>query len=249
MTNTLKEKITNILQKSNVQFRIQPSIEGIRPDFLIDIPNHSPILIEAKSFTPKVFGMSQAIRHANLYKKITNVDQSLVVTDNLKHSDFSNGILSVNDLSNALPKLVEKGKQKKESKLPQILNTKKTIMAAMPFADKYDDTFVAMANAAKSVTAVCVKANQGYFTGDIINKIKTDIMNSVAVISDLSESRPNVLYETGFAHALGKPTVHICSTPLDELPFDVQTWNTIPYSIGQTSTLKNKLSAALKSVI
>ena len=53
---------------------------------------------------------------------------------------------------------------------------------------------------------------------------------SIAVIIDLSEAKPNVLYETGYVHALSKPTVHICSTPMSGLPFDVRNWNTLKYT-------------------
>src|SRR5712692_7103428 len=53
--------------------------------------------------------------------------------------------------------------------------------------------------------------------------------SQISTISGTSPGKPNVLYEAGFAHALGKPTVHICSTPLSALPFDVRNWNTIAY--------------------
>jgi len=69
------------------------------------------------------------------------------------------------------------------------------------------------------------------------------------VIVDLSEAKPNVLYEAGYAHALRKPVVHICSTPLSELPFDVRNWNTIAYRRGQTALLREPLARRLKAVM
>ena len=59
------------------------------------------------------------------------------------------------------------------------------------------------------------------FQGNVVEEIDRLIRKASAVIVDLSESKPNVLYEAGFAHALKKPCVHICSTPMDKLPFDV----------------------------
>ena len=53
-----------------------------------------------------------------------------------------------------------------------------------------------------------------YDLGASLTDVRTLIRESSAVICDLSEARPNVLYEAGFAHALDKPTIHICSTPL-----------------------------------
>lgn len=87
------------------------------------------------------------------------------------------------------------------------------------------------------------------FAGDIVEEIKRLIKASKAVIADLSEGKPNVLYEAGFAHALGKPTVHICSTALTELPFDVRNWNTVAYTLGQTTKLREPLARRLKAVI
>ena len=66
--------------------------------------------------------------------------------------------------------------------------------------------------------------NRVEFAGDIVDEIRRLIEASIAVIIDLSEAKPNVLYEAGYVHALGKPTVHICSTPMSGLPFDVRNW-------------------------
>ncbi|OGO37528.1 MAG: hypothetical protein A2Z03_09030 [Chloroflexi bacterium RBG_16_56_8] len=123
------------------------------------------------------------------------------------------------------------------------------IFAAMPFAPEYDDVyFVAMAPAAGSVNAVCKRVDQEDFTGDVVKEIQRLIHACDAVVVDLSEAKPNVLYEAGFAHALERPTVHICSTPMEQLPFDVRNWNTIKYSKGQTHKLKNELTKAFKQI-
>jgi hypothetical protein len=131
-----------------------------------------------------------------------------------------------------------------------ILEARKRIFAAMPLAEKYDDVyFVAMRYAADQIGAVCERIDNEEFAGDIIREIKDRIKRSIAVIGDLSESNPNVLYEVGYAQGLNIPTVHICSTPLSELPFDVKPWNTIRYNIGQTHLLKDKLVDRLKAVL
>jgi nucleoside 2-deoxyribosyltransferase len=109
--------------------------------------------------------------------------------------------------------------------------------------------FVAMSFAAEQVGAACKRVDETEFTGDIVQEIKRLISESVAVIVDLSEGRANVLYETGYAHALEKPTVHICSTDFSQLPFDVRNWNTIKYNRGQTTLLKQPLAERLGKVI
>lgn len=120
----------------------------------------------------------------------------------------------------------------------------------MPFDSKYDDVFfVAIAPAAKAVGANARRVDREEFTGDIVSKIRALIGESAAVVIDLSEARPNVLYEAGYAHALGKPAVHICMSPLKELPFDVSHWNTLMYAAGQTHVLKQGLTKRLREVM
>jgi hypothetical protein len=58
-----------------------------------------------------------------------------------------------------------------------------------------------------------------------------------------------VLYETGFSHALEKPTIHVCSTPMSELPFDVRNWNTLAYQQGRTVYLREPLTARLQAAL
>jgi hypothetical protein len=69
------------------------------------------------------------------------------------------------------------------------------------------------------------------------------------MVADISGANPNVLYEVGFSHGICKPTIHICSTALEELPFNVKTGQTISYGKGQTYALKGKLAKALKEVL
>jgi nucleoside 2-deoxyribosyltransferase len=82
-----------------------------------------------------------------------------------------------------------------------------------------------------------------------VEEIHRLIRKSTVVIVDLSESKPNVLYEAGFAHALKKPCIHICSTPMDKLPFDVAQWKTTPYQSGQTHKLRKDLTQRLKAIV
>lgn len=125
---------------------------------------------------------------------------------------------------------------------------KRTIFVAMPFSPEYEDVYHVIAGAADTIGAVCDRVDLAEFSGDIVKEIKSRIRASVAVIADLSEAKPNVLYEIGFAQALRRPTVHICSTPLNELPFDVRNWNTLEYAKGQTHKLRENLVKRLEAV-
>lgn len=107
-----------------------------------------------------------------------------------------------------------------------------------------------MTRAAQQVGSVCRRVDQEDFTGDVVSEIERLIRTSEAVIVDLSETKPNVLYEAGYAHALdNKPVVHISSSPLSNLPFDVSHWNTLSYSAGRTYALRAPLTRRLRVAI
>ena len=84
--------------------------------------------------------------------------------------------------------------------------------------------------------------------GSVVDEIQRLIRQSVAVIVDLSEAKPNVLYEAGYAHALNKPCIHICSTSTEKLPFDVSHWKTT-LSIPATPTNWRELAQRLKAIL
>jgi hypothetical protein len=84
----------------------------------------------------------------------------------------------------------------------------------VPFKEEFDDVyFVAMSDASVSVGATCIRIDNGDYQGDILEKLKQDIKDSIVMIADISGANPNVLYEIRFSHGIGKPTIHICSTP------------------------------------
>ena len=119
----------------------------------------------------------------------------------------------------------------------------------MPFKPQYEDVYwFAMAAAAEALNATCVRVDREDFDGDIPARIANDIESAIAVIADISESNPDVLYEVGYARKHGTPCVHICSTPLEELPFNVRNVNTLPYRLGQIHALREPLIKRLKVV-
>ncbi|EGO5846225.1 hypothetical protein P0E63_08975 [Enterococcus faecalis] len=79
---------------------------------------------------------------------------------------------------------------------------------------------------------------------DKINEtIINELRNSELVIVDMTFHNPNVFYEFGFRHALGKPLIPIIRKDSSEIPFDVATLRTIFYSLEARplEEAKNKL--------
>ena len=68
--------------------------------------------------------------------------------------------------------------------------------------------------------------------------VLADVISGIAsadlIVADASGLNPNVLYEMGLAHALGKPTVMVTQN-IEELPFDLR-----PYRANEYSTRFNE---------
>jgi hypothetical protein len=119
----------------------------------------------------------------------------------------------------------------------------------MPFKAKYEDTyFDAMGPAAQAVKAVCNRADYDTYTGDVMKHVREQIKRSIGVIADLSESRPNVFYELGFADASGVKTIQICSTRRNKLPLTVRNNTTIQYRIGRIHKLRGELIRMCRNI-
>lgn len=245
-----EDRIEKILRNARFSYRRQPFIGGLRPDFIVTGPHGETVILEAREWDPRGGNTARAIRQVGLYKRATGADHALIVMPDLKKNYKRKGVVKVDAVVPTLRKLFLHPAPVAAQPAAAPESTRRMVFAAMPFSSEYDDTyFIAMSHAAQQADAACKRVDRSEFSGDIVEEIKRLIASSVAVIVDLSEAKPNVLYEAGFAHALKKPTVHISSTPLSDLPFDVRNWNTLLYRRGQTIKLQEPLARRLKSVL
>jgi hypothetical protein len=119
---------------------------------------------------------------------------------------------------------------------------------AMPYGPNWFkcvcDTIVKSASSAGFVAEVSKDIS---VSGTVRDQIWIGIRRAEAVLADITDHNPNVLYEVGLAHALGKHTILIAQhqTPL---PFDVAADRLIRYSAAERGDLAAKLDAAFRAV-
>lgn len=87
-----------------------------------------------------------------------------------------------------------------------------------------------------------------------IESIEEGIKKAAICLADITTDNPNVWYELGYAFALNKPVVMICSDERTgkKYPFDIQHRRVIGYSSDSASdfdNLKNKLTTNLKALL
>ena len=255
-SQTFEQEVASALKRFGLTFERQPLIGGLRPDFLVRHDDGTTTIIEAKAWVPSTDTASRAAEQAKRYLALSGASRAVVVLPRLPRSQRRPGVASLSDLGAVLtsrPATLmqgKPGKQRKRARKSRARHRVQIIFAAMPFAPEYDDVFfVAMVPAAAKIGATCIRVDKEHFVGDIPERIRSDIRRSAAVIADVSEAKPNVLYEAGFSHALKIPTIHISSTPLNELPFDISHDNTMAYSKGQTHRVKGRLEKRLTALL
>jgi hypothetical protein len=239
--------IADQLRDAGIKFDTQKALAGLAPDFIVYAPDGRQFIVEVKDWDfPGL--TTEASRQAQNYQDAMKADGAFVVIPSLKRSLPSKGVVTLDGLIPALQAELETTKTR--SNPPEATKVDKLVFAAMPFAPQYEDVFfIAMRYAAEQVGAVCTRVDRREFQGSVVDEIQRLIRKSVAVFVDLSEAKPNVLYETGYAHALKKPCIHICSTPMEKLPFDVLQWKTTKYNPGQTHKLGKELAQRLKDAL
>ena len=74
----------------------------------------------------------------------------------------------------------------------------------------------------------CLRADDIYDNRPIIEDIWRYINESTILISELTGRNPNVFYETGIAHTVGKEVILITQS-MDDVPFDLKHLRCIVY--------------------
>jgi hypothetical protein len=99
----------------------------------------------------------------------------------------------------------------------------------MPFAAEFNDIFRVIRETVESQGYECIRADERYIVGTVMNDVNEQIEQADLIVADLTGKNPNVYYEVGYAAALRKPVIQIAQSA-DDLPFDVRHMRTFPYS-------------------
>ena len=96
-----------------------------------------------------------------------------------------------------------------------------------------------------------VRADESYDNNFIIHEILTEIKEASVIIADITPDNPNVYYEVGYAHALGKKVILLCNDERTKLPFDLSGFRTVFYSntIAGHTQVKEKLNNHFNNVL
>lgn len=118
------------------------------------------------------------------------------------------------------------------------------VSVMMPFGAAFTPVYAALQAAAGALGLRCARADDIWEHPAVIQDIVNLIARARVVICDCSGKNPNVFYEIGIAHSLGKEVVLIAQSN-DDVPFDVRHLRYVHY-LANKEGLK-KLSKAVQS--
>ncbi|MFM5544981.1 hypothetical protein [Aeromonas sp. 30P] len=104
------------------------------------------------------------------------------------------------------------------SHIPSVNEEK--VFVLTPFNEEYLSQYEAIKDVVIDFGFSCTRGDDEKLSSNILSHIVEQIASSRIVIANISGRNPNVFYELGIAHALGKPVV-IVSESLVNIPFDI----------------------------
>jgi|KBSMisStaDraftv2_1062788.scaffolds.fasta_scaffold97315_2 hypothetical protein len=128
------------------------------------------------------------------------------------------------------------------------LNRAESVFLAMPFDQDFENVYdFGLRLPIIEAGYQPIRLDKKLFLGSISREIQERIRDAVAVIADISDHNPNVLFELGFAQGAGKPTIVICRQGQD-VAFDVRDMNVVFYNPQLLRDLNGRLKAILAEV-
>ncbi len=123
------------------------------------------------------------------------------------------------------------------------------VSAMMPFSGGFNAVYDSIKSASTSAGLSCKRADDIWDDSTVIQDIFSLIFQSYIVVCDFSGKHPNVFYEAGLAHALGKHVIPITQSA-DDIPFDLRHHRYIPYlnNAEGRSDLEGKLAERFKTL-
>lgn len=95
------------------------------------------------------------------------------------------------------------------------------LSAMMPFGAEFTGVHAAIVEAAAQNKMRCQRADDIWVHSTVIQDVFSLIFRSQIVVCDFPGKNPNVFYEAGIAHTLGKHVIPITQNE-DHIPFDLQ---------------------------
>lgn len=121
------------------------------------------------------------------------------------------------------------------------------VFVIMPFADEFSGVYDCIKSAIEGIGLSCARADELKSIGVVMSKVWSEIYECGVVIADCSGRNPNVFYELGVAHTVGKKCVIL--THDAEAPFDIRHMEYIRYHRSEMEKLSENLRTVFAGLL
>jgi hypothetical protein len=124
------------------------------------------------------------------------------------------------------------------------------VSVMMPFDAGFAGVWASIQGACAAAELRCLRADNIWQESVLVQDIFNLLMRSSVVIVDFTGKNPNVMYETGIAHTLGRPVVPIAQA-LDDIPFDLRHHRFLKYLPNDQgfSDMESALTERLRTLV
>jgi hypothetical protein len=102
---------------------------------------------------------------------------------------------------------------------PDFVVDPRLIIVLTPFSEDERRAFEIIQKTCTEAGFKCIRGDEEYTPSDILSHIVRLIVKARIVIANVTSRNPNVFYELGVAHAMGKQTILVSES--SEVPFDI----------------------------
>jgi hypothetical protein len=145
--------------------------------------------------------------------------------------------------------LIAAGEGKVTFSQVEVTSDRPRLFVAMEYREPFDTFYQKVIKPQAESDFEVVRIDEKTGPGVIFQDMQREIAQADVVIAEITHSNPNVFYELGYAHALGKPTILLAQRGVD-LPFDIRSFRVVFYddSIGGKSRVEEDLSKHLEAI-
>lgn len=132
---------------------------------------------------------------------------------------------------------------------PQPQKTGASVFVAMPFKEDMKAVFSDhIQKVTKALNLTCKRADDLFTANAIVQDVWSAIYHAELLIVDCTGRNPNVFYELGIAHTLGRKTILIAQS-IDDIPTDIRHLRVIIYQYTPPgmSQFENELTETIKT--
>lgn len=199
-------------------------------------------LLKSKQLKNEVVKISEARNHLENkiydYTKVLNSDPIRFANTNHLFLAYSNNRLGLNSHLKDDSFFYNLG-----INLSSLYVKKQMALCLMPFNKRFDSIYENIKKACQLSSFNCYRSDEPTMPGSILKQIVEMILESQIIIALIDGRNPNVFYEIGIAHALGKNVILVSDLNESKIPFDLRSKRFIFYQTERE--LVQKLSQTL----